>query len=85
MKRLRILFATVLFAALIAFSSCNSTVTKEVNTREERTAYIYSCTGEPIDTISNIYRFYRNGSDNVQLNCSDGSYVHVMNMSVIIK
>lgn len=82
MKRLRTILAAVLIAASVAFSACTSMEIKE-NSTSPKTAYVYSVTGDPIDTIENIVRFYRTG-EVFQFNCSDGSYVYT-NQPVIVK
>lgn len=82
MKRLRAILAALLIAASATFSACTS---MEIDERSPspKTAYVYSVTGAPIDTIENIVRFYHNGTF-FQFNCSDGSHVYT-NQSVIIK
>ena len=82
MKRLRTILAAVLIAASVAFASCTS-MEIDKHSPSPKTAYVYSRTGEPIDTIENIVRFYHTG-EVFQFNCSDGSRVYT-NQSVIIK
>ena len=82
MKRLRMILAAVLITASVAFSACTSMEIDE-HSPSPKTAYVYSVTGAPIDTIENITRFYHNG-EFFQFNCSDGSHVYT-NQPVIIK
>lgn len=82
MKRLRTILAAILIAASVAFSACASKEMERASP-SPKTAYVYSQSGTPIDTIENIVRFYRTG-DVFQFNCSDGSHVYT-NQYVIVK
>lgn len=59
MKRLRTILAAFLIAASVAFSACQTT--PDMHSAVPKTAYLYSCNGEPIDTIENVDRFFYNG------------------------
>lgn len=82
MKRLRTALAAVLIAFAVSFSSCTEK-SHDTESSSKKTAYMYSQTGVPIDTIENISRFFHNG-EFFQLRCSDGSYIYT-NQPVIIK
>ena len=82
MKRLRIILAAFLIAASVTFSAC-APMENDKQSTSLKTAYVYSRTGAPIDTIENIVRFHHNGKF-FQFNCSDGSYIYT-NQYVIIK
>lgn len=81
MKRLRMILAAFLIAASVAFSACQTT--PDMHSAVPKTAYLYSCNGEPIDTIENVDRFFYNGKF-FQLDCRDGKYIYT-DLKVIIK
>jgi hypothetical protein len=84
MKRVRIFFAALLVAAALSFSSCMIDSSTADAKEKHRTAYIYSVTGEPLDTIYNVKEAHGR-APYVIITTTDGERVTLDNTSIIIK
>ena len=84
MKKIKTILTALLIAAAVCFSSCAAKDASSVVTRPLRTAYIYSVTGEPLDTIYHVNETYGRAPYRV-LVTSEGNRVTLDNTTIIIK
>ena len=83
MKRIITILAALMIAAALAFSSCDTTP-REHNDKNTKTAYIYSVTGQPLDTVYDVTENYGRYPYRV-LVTRDGHRYTLDNATVIVK
>ena len=83
MKQIRTILAALMTAAVIAFSSCTTTP-REPNGKNTKTAYIYSVTGQPLDTVYDVTENYGRYPYRVVVT-RDGRLYTLDNATIIVK
>ena len=83
MKRIRTILAALVIAAALAFSAC-TTAPRETVSETPRNAYIYSVTGQPLDTVYDVTENYGRYPYRV-LVTRDGHRYTLDNATIIVK
>lgn len=83
MKQIRTILASLMIAAALAFSSCTTTP-GESSDKNTKTAYIYSVTGQPLDTVYDVTENYGRYPYRV-LVTRDGRRYTLDNATIIVK
>lgn len=88
MKKIRVILAAAAMSLIMLLSSCETTVNGSSDTDlgdNNRTVYVYSMSGIPLDTIYDVTRYYGRIDQNFIILTASGERINIGNVAVVIK